>query len=248
MTETITPSRADLEAAHEAALVELQRHREALTTAERQLDEAAAAFDETWTGSGEKILDAPQAGARISKRLAQLRDQGDLAELAIEAARPRVAAAETAFVRAEAAVYEHEARIAAAALAEHQARTDELLAQLREHEGEYVPAWQSRGITRGADSVTLDERPAAGPPKSSELRRAVTLAEHRARILRDLAEGVDPAPALASQASIVDGTVDGFPIDQLYPPSVWGPDAVVPAPAYLTTTGAGVNERESAAV
>lgn len=216
------------------------------TTKAREVVEAARTLLAQWEASkaaaeaeleslqqraGSEVLDDPEAASTLPRVMQQLRDQVDIAARAIEAQRPRVKAAEAAFLEAEADALEAPAKRAREALAKHDVRTQELLGQLAQHEGPYVP-----------EQLLLDarERPlAAGETREIKLTRGQVLrqesliAEKKVWVLRELAAGRDPHPHLMREGSIVDGRWAGLDLADLYAPCVWGPDAVVPAPQYL---------------
>jgi hypothetical protein len=104
-------------------------------------------------------------------------------------------------------------------------------------EADYLSARREAGW-RPELSVTLAVSDLGRTPKSRTLRGAVEIARAQAAIVRDVKAGVDPAVGLSQFVSIVDGTVAGVRVNELYPPCVWGPDAIVPAPAYLQAVAA----------
>ena len=181
--------------------------------------------------SGQEFLDDLSTAEDLAASMQGLRDRSNILERAIAAQRGRVQAAESAYLHVEADELERAVDAARGRLVAHDRRTEELLAQLEEHEGTFVPEHRDLG-------VIYEGQGPMGGRKSAALQSDLAQAEARVRILRDLAAGVDPSVWLREQQSAFDGTVAGVEIRDLYPACVWGPDAVVPAPAYLRSVQA----------
>lgn len=186
---------------------------------------ARAALASLQGHTGEEVLDNPDAAANLARAMQEQRDRIDIAGRAIEAQRGRVGAAETAYLHAEARVLEEPVKRLQAKLDEHNGRTAELLKMLEEHEGRFVPEndffqeeWRRDGsIQRGeVRQLTI--------PASEILADELARARRPLLVLQELAGGRDPGshPDLLGLA----------PADY-YPACVWGPDALVPAPAYV---------------
>jgi hypothetical protein len=170
---------------------------------------------------GEQVLETPERAEEFTREMQSLRDRIAVAESAIAAQRPKVAPAEQAYLLAEADLLESRDLVPAkAALADHQARTEELLALLEEHEGRYVPEADLQRATHN-----FGERLRFVAPRSAPLRAAVFNAECQVQVVRELAAGRDPGPMLNQWNELV------HQVD--YPACVWGADALVPARAYL---------------
>jgi hypothetical protein len=212
--EEVPPVAAGPGRARDVAFEELLQRREVRAGWEEQLTQARREFDALEAKAGEAVLDDPKAATEVLRNLDRLRDWVSVAQRAVEASGPRVADAERAYLLAEAAVLDEAADELRLVLAAHEQRTRELLEQLREHEGPFVA--QPQAFLRSAG-----------------LRARITHAEFAAEILRTMARGEDPEPALQARASVIDGTVAGVAIEKLYPDCVRGPDAVVPAPAFM---------------
>lgn len=194
--------------------------------------EAAAALAELQSGVGAEALADPQAALALPRQMQEQRDRIEIADRALDAQRSRVAAAESEYLLAEADLLERAVAAAAAALEQHEARTAELLRALEAHEGRYVPESEIAEFDSGA--LVRDGRVEYTMPRSRILRAELETAEKRVWILREMAAGRDPHPALRAQLSIVDGKWwgTGITLEELYPACVWGPDALVTAPAY----------------
>jgi hypothetical protein len=164
-------------------------------------------------GIGEAVLDDPDSGTDLAQRIVELQARRDVALRAVAAQLPRIAAAEATYLAAEADVLLVAAAAAEQELATHDERTAVLLAELERHEGHFVPA--------------------SGGGRSYDLRQAADLAHLRVSIVRSLAAGEDPDADVLAKRSVHDGTIFGAERDDVYPLCVWGPDAVVPCPAYL---------------
>lgn len=205
-------------AAAETKLV--REARETLAKWEAELRACEAAFADLQGRAGAEVLDDPEAADRIPRELTALRDRIDVAEKAIEAQRPRVRTAESAYLLAEAAALQPAVAVARANLEKHNARTAELLAQLESHEGKFVPelALTEELRTRGMPY----ERELS---KSEILQEAVDIAQRPILVLEAMARGEDPAAIVSRWAA------QTYP-DEHYPACVWGPAALVPAPAY----------------
>jgi hypothetical protein len=183
-----------------------------LSTAEAEL----AALD---ASAGGTVLDDPESAGQVARDLAELRARIEILERAIAVQGERVVEAERAFLLAEAEALSNPVTAARGALERHQARTEELLEELRKHEGAFVPkGW--------LDS----ERIAVGTPRvvetyvSSGLADALELAELPVLVRQEMAAGRDP-----SEHQRLRGVNDPAAV---YGPSVWGPEALVSAPAW----------------
>lgn len=190
--------------------------------------EAAAAraeLESLQERAGQEVLDDAKAAERLPVVLSQLSSRVDIAERAIEAQRPRVVAAERAFMAAEADALRPRLKRAEGALARHREKTAELLRLLEEHEGPYVP----KGL------LDFEEDRNRGGIKVYELTRSELLAEEvvAARrpvlVLEELAAGRDPMdhPDLRDCAPA-----------EVFPACVWGPEALVPCAMYLRRAAA----------
>lgn len=213
----------------EQALAEVEKHGATVgkweaerLTAERELASLQAR-------AGEEVLADETAAGRLTSSMGKLRDRIEIASRAVEAARPKLDAARSAVVFAEAADWDAEAEKRARVLEAHDARTAELLAQLKAHDRvEYgrVPdpdpsEWGNIGKQR-----------AGVRSRHSELADLVEQARLTAWVLREVAEGRDPEPELARRASVVDGKIFGLSRQEYYPSTIWGPGAVLPVAAY----------------
>lgn len=219
-TEPVAQARQDLEAA-QGLLARWEAEHAAAEAELASLQERA----------GVEVLDDPEAASTLPRDMSQLRDRIDIAERAVAAQGPRVKTAESAYLHAEADVLEQTVAVARGRLGEHQARTNELLALLREHEGAFEPA--------------------KGGRRSQRLQAELAQAEIRVEILRRMAAGEDPEAWLQGQVHPSIGTVAGLQPHDLYPSCVWGPEAVVRAPAYAAVVGfarVALTELESGSV
>lgn len=203
-----------------AARAQVEQWESKLDGARRDL----AALDQS---AGEQILADPGAGDAIESRLTVLRSTVRAAERALEAAGPKVTTAESRYLAAEAVALEVPLAAARARLVEHHARTRELLAELEEHEGPFVPEVELANL-KHAFNVLGDEPRTRKVLKSVVLQQAVRRLEDQVTILREMAAGRDPRewerrhrsnPNIASAVE--------------YPACVTGPDALVPTRAYL---------------
>lgn len=206
----------------EKALADLRGQQQKLARWEAEKAAAEAELASLQARSGEEVLDDETAAQRLTTAMHELRDRAEIAGRAIAAQQPRVKAAERAYLEAEADELEKPLIEARAAVTRHQARTNELLRLLREHEGPFVPEEELRdAIPSGVAWVGREFSDEV--PKSRLLAMAVEEAERPVAILRAMAEGREPNITLNSGETPAD----------VYPACVWGPGAVVPAPAYL---------------
>jgi len=226
MTESKTKTRTP----REAALAEVDKHAETVgrwgarkLAAEQELESLKAR-------AGAEVLADENAAGRLTKAMGQLRDEADIATRAVDAAQPLLDEARRAAVLAEADEWDAEATKRRRALERHVAKIDQLLEQLRELDGvEYglvnqEPEHVYAGTTHEL-AVSVRE----------QLEVEVDRAELTAHVLREVAAGRDPSAELRARADVVNGNVYGLAPREYYPASVWGPDAVLPAPAYLTS-------------
>jgi hypothetical protein len=218
-----------------AGEVRKQRERLAQLVAEKVATEAEALSLQRRAGDEVRDDETGTAAARLARSLGDMRARVEILGQAIAAQEPRVKAAERAYLEAEAEEAEKPLAAARAALTRHQARTNELLRLLEEHEGRFISEaqhidelrWAERRHTETAHEPGM---PGIGPvldsfeaPKSWAMQGVVEEAQRSVGILRALAEGREPRVVLG----------DGQTLADVYPSCVWGPDALVPAPAYL---------------
>lgn len=201
----------------ELALEEAASHLAQVEKWTAEVVAAEAELADLQARAGEEVLADEHAADRLSGDMARLRERVDIARRAAEAARPRAEQARRQALRAEAVEWDTEAGKRREALEAHERRTRGLLEQLAEHDGcEYAPKPRQVHVA----GVLTDVVPGT---KAVPLRREVAAAERTAAVLRAVAEGKDPAQV-----------VKGVQRED-YPASVWGPDAVLPAPGYVRT-------------
>lgn len=204
---------------------DVEEQRAKLARLEADKAAAEAEFEALDARAGVEVLDAPDTAAGIANSMRELRDRIDIIGRAVEAQRPRVKDAESKYLQAEADALQIVADQARRALERHQARTAELLAQLKQHEGAFVPehmliqAQRDLRMTGVPDSWTV--------PVSANLQQALAEAELPVAILRAMAAGEDPTMLVNAWQQ-----VHGSDTGNLYPACVWGPDALVAAPSY----------------
>lgn len=214
----------------EAMAADVMEARTVLSDWEALRASAEARIADLETMSGERYLADPDAVQEVPKQLRELRDQVTAAESAAEAQRLRIAAAERRWLIAQADVLEASVAEAQSELDVHIGKTERLLKALVAHDGPYVTeaelakAWDTaRPYVAG-----LPERWRL--PTSEVLRRAVTKARMPVWALRELADGRDPARQ--GQDGVRATPYEDVPAEELHPACVWGPTAVVQAPAY----------------
>jgi hypothetical protein len=210
MTERSQPSHP------EQCATAVREARNALARWEREAEEAQQTLDELRSSMGAQVLDNPERAAELTSSMQQLRDRIALAESAAAAARPRVVETERAYLAAEADRLEQsELAPVLSELRAHDQRTRELLQELAEHEGPYVP--ESEVAAAQYTGVGTLHLPA---PKSGQLRWTATLLERQVQVLREVAAGRDPQPHM-NEWNALGNLVD-------YPACISAPDAVVP--------------------
>ncbi len=192
----------------EKARAEVGKARELLARWEAEQGSAQAELADLQRRAGDDVLDDPDAALRLPRAMGELRDRIDVAERATVSARQRVTVAERAFIAADADSREPAVAAARKALADFDAKTVRLVEQLKAHTGrDYVLAEVLDSLRYGPQTITRHRLP---------LERALEGMEQPLNALRSLLAGEQPAvPA--------------------YPDTVWGPTAVVPAPAYLAS-------------
>lgn len=218
-------SRADLLKDVTACESTVGQWRDRLAGARSELAEAEST-------SGEAVVDNPSLVSKVSKRMQAARDEIELAGHAQGAAEERLEQARRRVLEFDALQFDRVADRLKGELVKHRARTDELLAQLDEHEGVYVPEWRWARAARDARSADAPDEWSS--PRSESLAEALERERMCAHVLRDVAAGVDPSGRLREAAG-AGSLVFGVPVVELYPSAVWGPDAVIPAPAFLST-------------
>jgi len=200
----------------------------ALTDWERKRDDAQARLTATKTVIGAEVLDDPAA---VTKKAQAARDDIEAADAAIRAVSVELEAARTEALEAAAATFDREADRLQRELDAHRAVTDDLLSKLEDHECRFVPErdWARLRLEAGR-SVPVD---GWSSPRSEGLALLVERESLKAAVIRDVVAGVDPAVRLRDLAGI-ESTVYGLPLDDYYAPCVWGPAAVLPAPAFAS--------------
>lgn len=159
---------------------------------------------------GDEVLSDPERAASLSADLADASAAVEIAQRAAQAARPKVDEAERIVWDLDAARLEREAAAAQAKLDAHKAKTDGLLVQLREHEGDFVPAKIQHQLGAVPHGMALDQ---PSPMKSWLLQTEVSRLTLRAQVLRDRLAGVDPLIRLEELSSrdVVSAQVYGLP-------------------------------------
>lgn len=219
-----------------AGEVRKQRERLAQLTAEKAAAESEAAALQRRAGEEVAADESGTAATRLARSLGDMRTQVEILGQAIAAQEPRVKAAEAAYLEAEAEEAEKPLAAAQAALSRHQAKTSALLKELEEHEGRFISEMEHLDELRFQRRPTVEITPGMPgtivggtveykAPKSFALQAAVEDAQRSVDILRALAEGREPKVDLGLEGRRT--------LADVYPACVWGPQALVPAPAYL---------------
>lgn len=220
-TDTITPDQTEAAApADDVATAAASVHDARRIQAEWEAKETAARAElaEVQAQAAEALLADPGAEEALATSITQLSARVEIVHRAAEAHRPRVAAAESAWLHAQVAAHADAITPLEDALRQHEAKTARLLKQLDDHEGVFVPEARLIG------ALNSHNRPTSWKvPKSRQLQAPLTLARRQHRILCELAAGSDPSPLLNEwQVG-----------PEIYPACVMGPEALVPAPAFL---------------
>lgn len=211
-------------AKREQALEQLLHQRKTLEHWQGLLGRAEAEHAELRELDGALVLDDPDAVDRIPRQLQELRDRIYTAERAVDTARSRVQAAESEYLLAEAEVLGQEVTRRRAKLDAHVTRLEELVQAVRDHEGDPDGVFLTKGQQMA--QVPRDQRPekySYRTPASTALRQAVAEAERPVIVLREMAAGREP---------LEHPQLQGVNPVEVFPACVWGPDAVVRAPAY----------------
>lgn len=190
---------------------------------------------------GADALADSAAGEATLAELAQVQNRVAMAQSAIEAAGPKLHEARLAVLEIDAQAFDRVAEAAAKRLKRHQARTEELVAALRDHEGDFVPRVELEAMI-----AMLEHRLPAheSTPKSWELQLDVDRGRLRATLLRDVIEGREPETRLTEMQSIQDGTVLGLTLPEMLPEAIFGPKAVVPCTFHVRRVDAARSEVE----
>lgn len=210
MTKTTKQAEAAVNQAQKVVL----EARDLLGQWRARLADAQGAVVRVESESGEALLNDPEKAAAWPAELREARDAVTVSERAVAAQEPCVGAAERAWCRAQADLFEVDVLVPARKrLDEHQARTAELLAALEAHDGPYVPRHELAMARR--DLGFLTEGTQVQVPKSRVLQMDVTRAEAQHQVLVAMAEGDDPGNLSA----------DGCP-------EAVRPGGLVPAPVF----------------
>ena len=184
-------------------------------------------------GAGEAALADPKRAESLPGELRDVEGKLDVARRTTATAEAKLRTVQAEALEIAAQGHDADAAKSGQALNLHHERTAELLAALEEHEGHYIPAAESRSHATETVALTGQVVRTWEAPKSVALFREVKRSELRAAILRDMAAGIDPAGRISNAMNTHDGTVYGLSPAEIYPPEVWGPDAIVPATQYL---------------
>lgn len=223
--------------AYEAAVAVVREQEGVLARWSAERATAEAELEDLQTRIGDEVLADESAAEGLAGSMARLRDRIDIAGRAAEAAKPKVLAARRAAALLDAEAWDAEAARRRAVLAVHQARTDKLLAELEEHECKFVTEQQWVHALAAADSGGGPETWSV--PKSAEIVAAVKEAELKAAIIREVVAGGDPR-SVTPDGSVSGqgwGSADRRLAEGDFPPSVWGPEAVLPAPWHVQRHG-----------
>jgi hypothetical protein len=226
----------------EQYIAAVNRERGKLADLEAEQRRLGAAQVEAESSAGADVAAAPENAQAVAQGLHLLREQRAVVERAIAVQLQHVVNAERTYLAAAAA--EHRRTVlepAAEAHATHQDETARLLRLLERHEGRFV---LEAPLLLSMHDVHVHGRLEYAVPKSVTLIAAVKLAQIRQDVVEDLAEGIDPAEP--------HGTIDRWrnglqmaddPVSKmvrahlgdvrLYPDSVWGAGALVPAREFV---------------
>jgi hypothetical protein len=149
-------------------------------------------------------------------------------------------------VLAEADEVETEAARHQAALDAFDARQQELQSALEEFTGLPWQVGRDEG-SGGREVVVSSGNPRTRAPRDV-LWQAVEFAKRKAWCLREIADGRDPHGELSEpfEGYRFRGIITGPDARMFYTDSVWGPNAAMPAPAYLRALAAGTADQEPA--
>lgn len=217
-------------------LAEVERWTVTIADWEDRKARAVRTRDELEVNVGGLAVADPSQADELADRLSRRKAEVVVADRAIAAAVPRLEEARAAVLEFDARVLDREADFLQAELDAHDAKTEKLVSQLRRHEGEFLLVAE-----KVIDGTVLDQSGAEVADgqflriqtgwrgKSTKKAAELKLCRVRAEILRDVIAGVNPAPRLQSIGSAPFNEAD--PAD-VYPPSVWGPDAVIPVASF----------------
>lgn len=186
--------------------------------------------------AGEEVLADESAADGLMRSMQELRDRIDIASRAVAAASPKLHAAAVAVVLAEADEWDAVRTRRQVLVDEFDAQQQVLLDALEEFTG--LP-WAVRQYNEGVGVTVVSSNDGAtrivNRSPRARLVEACQVAERTAWCLREIAEGRDPHRALSEplDGPLLRGLVNGPPASMFYTDSVWGPTAVLPAPAYL---------------
>lgn len=207
-----------------AAAVALLEQRAEVERWEERRAAAEAELAELDARTGEEVLADPDADQEVGARMLVLHNTIRSTEKALAVLRDREAAAERAYVAAEAEVLAPAVASAQQALEAHRAKVQRLLGQLEKLEGPHISTYehQRQSQMAASDAVWWEGRPQALQlPRSKVLERELLTAHRRLEVMRELARGGDPQPLLR-QWNLSEADA--------YPLCVTSPEALVRAP------------------
>lgn len=189
-----------------------------------RLDDATERLTEVEGVAGVDILDNPDRAEAIEDDLVRLRGRVSVAQKAVDAQRVRVVEAEAAFLRAEADSLDVRIVAMRESIEQHQGETQRLLEALERHEGPYVPASRLRMLPRSTEINVSDEPVPMAAPKSAAMLAELQRLERVQQALRMEASGEDTGRLIHYEWAVTEA--------EFWPPTVWGPTAVVPVASY----------------
>jgi seryl-tRNA synthetase len=216
----------------EVATDEVRQHQEIVARWSAEQAAATAELESLQERAGEEVLADESAAGRLSRSMQELRDRIDIASRAVAAATPKMEAAARAAVLAEADEWSAEQARRQELLDAHDAKTRKLLDALEQHTGRHYEPGEAPRMGSSVAGEAFPRVVTVAPGHTLWL--AVREAERTAWCLREVAEGRDPHAELSIpfEGPMFQGVIAGPDAARFYPPSVWGAEAILPAPAY----------------
>lgn len=219
----------------EVAVAEVEAHRAVVARWEAEKAASTAELESLQERAGEEVLANESAAISLPRSMQELRDRIDIASRAAAAASPKLEAAARVAVLAEADEWGAEQARRQVLLDAHEAKEQKLLGALQEFTGvDWEVKREDRNLAETGPRVI---KRSTSEPLLADVRRA----ERTAWCLREIADGRDPHAELGVpfEGRWFQGVIAGPDARDFYTDSVWGPQAILPAPAYVRAQAAG---------
>jgi hypothetical protein len=224
--------------ARKSAVAEVTKWQETVARWEAEEIAASAELASLRNRMGDELLEDPSRLDSLSADMQKSERTVAAAKSAAAAAVPKLVQAQHVVLQLDAVAFDQAAKILASTLTRHRAKTDDLLEQLRQHEGEFVPASAIRPPSVGVLELDSEASRLSTWTRSAQMETEVAQLTLKAAVLRAVIAGQDPNTILDPLRSFQDGTIHGLERSEYFSPAIWGPDAIVQSPSFTARVAA----------